>query len=457
LSHKLRQALVPIYLFLCLVLGGASAEGFWINLLLQLIGLIILVWSLAVERRTALPTSSRQLLLLLGLMLALVGLQLLPLPPAVWTGLGGRETVAAGFRLLDQPLPWLPISLSPRETLGSALWLLPAIAILLAVIRPGAYRSSWAAWAIAIVTIVSVAIGALQRGGGQLSPWYFYEITNYGAAVGFFSNANHQATLLVSTVPFLAALYLAAADKGRSAQRSSGLLVVLAGALLVLVVGIAINGSLAGVGLSVPVVAATLLMLWARKRRVPAWFVLPVALIAAAAVYVPFTAPLGNDLTTADAKTNPISRAASFRLTSQAIQDYLPLGSGIGTYGEIYPMYEDPATIGRWYMNHVHGDYLEVVLETGIPGLILIVLTLLWWGWRVQAIWRAEKPDHFARAATIASAAILAHSAVDYPLRTAAISALFALCLALMAEPRPATRRSEEAAPENRARHLSAD
>jgi O-antigen ligase len=120
-------------------------------------------------------------------------------------------------------------------------------------------------------------------------------------------------------------------------------------------------------------------------------------------------------------------------------------------------MYEDPATIGRWYMNHVHGDYLEVVLETGIPGLILIVLTLLWWGWRVQAIWRAEKPDHFARAATIASAAILAHSAVDYPLRTAAISALFALCLALMAEPRPATRRSEEAAPENRARHLSAD
>jgi O-antigen ligase len=457
LSHKLRQALVPIYLLLCLLLGGASAEGFWINLLLQLIGLAVLVWSLSVERRTALPTSSRQLLLLLGLMLALIAIQLVPLPPGIWTSFEGRETVVNGFRLLGQPLPWLPISLSPRETLASALWLIPAIAVLLAVLRPGAYRATWAAWAIATVTVLSVGIGALQRGGGPLTPWYFYEITNYGVAVGFFSNANHQATLLVATIPFLAALYLAAREKGRSAQRSSGLLVVLVGALLVLVVGIAINGSLAGVGLSVPVVAATLLMLWARKRRVPAWSVIPVALIAAAAIYVPFTAPLGNDLTTTDAKANPISRAASFRLTSQAIQDYLPLGSGIGTYGEIYPMYEDPATIGRWYMNHVHGDYLEVVLETGIPGLILIVLTLLWWGWRVQAIWRAEKPDHFARAATIASAAILAHSAVDYPLRTAAISALFALCLALMAEPRPATRRSEEAAPENRARHLSAD
>jgi O-antigen ligase len=235
------------------------------------------------------------------------------------------------------------------------------------------------------------------------------------------------------------------------------MLVVLIGSLLVLVVGIAINGSLAGFGLAVPVVAATVLMLWARKRRVPAWLVLPVALIAAGAVYLPFSAPLGNDLTTAGAQTNPLSRATSFRITSQAIGDYLPFGSGIGSYGDVYPQYEDPATIGRWYMNHVHGDYLEVALETGFPGILLILLVLLWWLWRVQAIWRAEKPDHFARAATVASAAILAHSVVDYPLRTAAISVLFAICLALMAEPRPKVRRGEEAKDENRARHLSAD
>jgi O-antigen ligase len=166
---------------------------------------------------------------------------------------------------------------------------------------------------------------------------------------------------------------------------------------------------------------------------------------------------LGNDLTTADAKTNPVSRATSFRLTSQAIGDHLPFGSGIGSYGDIYPQYEEPGSVGRWYMNHVHSDFLEVALETGLPGILLILLVLLWWLWRVKTIWRAEKPDHFARAATIASAAILAHSAVDYPLRTAAISALFALCLALMADPRPKARRSEDRDAENRARHLSAD
>lgn len=457
MSHQLRLATVPIYLLLCLMLGGASAEGFWVNLLLQLIGLAIIFWSLAAERKTPIATSSRQLIALLLLTILLIALQLVPLPPSIWTSFGGREAVADGYRMLGQPLPWLQISLAPQATMASALWLIPAVAVLLGIVKLGGYKPIWVAWAVAIVTIASVGLGALQRGGGDLSPWYLYEITNFGLAVGFFSNANHQATLLVATLPFLAALYLAARDKGRSAQHASGMLVILVGTLLVLLVGIALNGSLAGYGLAVPSAAATALMLWARRRRVPAWLVLPAALIVAVAVYLPFSAPLGNDLTTADAKTNPISRAASFRITGDAIGDYLPFGSGVGSYGEVYPQYEDPATIGRWYMNHVHGDYLEVVLETGIPGLVLIVLVLLWWLWRVQAIWRAEKPDHFARAATIASAVILAHSAVDYPLRTAAIAALFALCLALMAEPRPKVRRTADAAAENRARHLSAD
>lgn len=457
MSHQLRLAVVPVFLFLCLVLGGASNEGFWINLLLQLVGLAIIFWSLAAERKTPLATPGRQLLALLVLLLVVIGIQLVPLPPSIWTRFGGREAVAEGFRMLGQTLPWMPISLAPTETLASALWLIPAVAVLLGVVKLGGFKPNWVSWTIATVTILSVAIGTLQRASGPGSPWLIYEITNYGVGVGFFANANHQATLLVCTLPFLAALYLAARDKGRSAQQVSGMLVILAGALLVLLVGIAINGSLAGIGLALPVTAATLLMLWSRKRRVPGWIALPVALIAAAAVYIPFSAPLGNDLTAVDAKVNPVSRAASFPTTWNAIGDYLPFGSGIGSYGQVYPQYEDPTTIGRWYMNHVHSDYLEVALETGFPGILLMMLVLFWWGWRVQAIWRAEKPDHFARAATVASAAILAHSVVDYPLRTAAISALFALCLAFMAEPRPKARRSQEAGAENRARHLSAD
>jgi O-antigen ligase len=134
----------------------------------------------------------------------------------------------------------------------------------------------------------------------------------------------------------------------------------------------------------------------------------------------------------------------------------MPVGSGIGSFQQIYRTREDPATVDRFYMNHVHGDYIELALETGVPGLLVLGLFLLWWARRCILLWRAEEPDYFARAATIASAAILAHSLVDYPLRTAAISGLFAMCCGLMAEPRARTRRSEPAEGK-RGRHLSAD
>jgi O-antigen ligase len=448
----MRTALVPAFLLLCLLLGGASAAGIWANLFLQLLGLLLILWSLVVARQTPIATPSRQLIALLLLLLAAVAIQLIPLPPSIWPRLGGREEIVAGYRLLGQPLPWLPISLAPHKTLASALWLIPAIAVLLGIAKLGGYRSTWLAWMLITVALVSVAIGALQVSDPG---WYFYQITNYGAATGFFSNANHQATMLIATVPFLAALHLSA-RKGQSAQRSSGLVVVLAGILMVVLVGLALNGSLAGIGLAIPVGAASVAMLWAARRPLPLWAVFIALLITAASLYIPFSAPMSNNLTTAEAKTSQFSRYMSFGLTIDAAKEKLPLGSGVGTFLDVYRTKEDPAVVESTYVNHAHSDYLELLLETGLVGAAVLLIFLLWWLSRFAAIWRADKPDHFARAASIASAAILAHSLVDYPLRTAAVSALFAMCCALMAEPRPRARRGEQPHPEGRARHLSA-
>lgn len=457
MAHQLRVALIPAYLLLCLLLGGASNAGFWANMVLQLLGLAIIFWSLVTAKSPAASVPARQLVLLLVLMLTVALAQLVPLPPSIWAGLGGRQGVAEGYRLLGQTLPWLPISLDPHGTLSSVLWTIPAIAVVLGMIRLGGFKASWIAWTIAAVMLLSVGVGALQRAADALSGWYFYEITNRGFAVGFFANVNHQAMLLVCTIPFLAALYLTARAKGHSAQRASGLLVILAGALMVVLVGIAINASLAAYGLAIPALTLSLLMIWLRKRATPIWVGAIALLITAGAVAIPFSAPLGNDLTTEEAQETPISRATSFPKTLAAAGDYLPFGSGLGTFTDIYPEYEDPATIGRTYMNHAHSDYLELLLETGLPGMAVLGLFLLWWVSRTVAIWRSDVPDHFARAATIATAAVLAHSAVDYPLRTAAMSALFAACCVLMTEARGQVRRARKAPAADDARHLSAD
>jgi O-antigen ligase len=455
MKHYLRLGVVPFYLVLCLLLGGASAAGFWANMALQLLAIPLIIWAVVAKPSHAISTPARQLIALLLLMLLVIALQLIPLPPSLWTALPGRQHVVAGFQMLGQPLPWLPLSLNSYGTISAALWLLPAIAVLLGMIRLGSFRAAWLAWVIAGFTIVTVAIGALQVAGGPDSPWYFYEITNYGSTTGFFANANHMATLMVATIPFLAALYLVAVARGRSVQKSSGLFVVLAGTLAVILVGIVINTSLAALGLSVPVLAASLLMILGRRRKLPKWMPLLVALLMAGSVAAVFSAPFNNNLTTQGEKSKESSRYISFTRSLAATAEFMPFGSGIDTFQQVYRARENPATVDVFYMNHVHGDYIELALETGVPGLLVVALFLIWWGRRCFLIWGAEEADYFARAATIASAAILAHSIVDYPLRTAAISALFAMCCALMAEPRAQTRR--EGSSTSRGRHLSAD
>jgi O-antigen ligase len=312
---------------------------------------------------------------------------------------------------------------------------------------------------LAVLAMASVAVGAVQMVGGEQSSWYFYEITNHGASVGFFANANHLATLLIVTIPFLAALYSDAIARGRSVQRSSGLFVVLAGTFIIVSMGLVTNRSIAGLGLAIPVLTASLMMIFWRKRRIPPWSLLLVALLMVASVTASFSTPFGNNLTSESARGSEDSRYTSFTRTLKASVDYLPVGSGLGSFPEIYRAYEPHQSVTRYYMNHVHGDYIELALETGVPGLTLIFLFLLWWLRRTIATWRAKEPDYFARAATIGSAAILAHSAVDYPLRSAAISAVLAMCCALISEPRAKARRKrqseEDASPA--ARHLSAD
>src|SRR5690606_11419873 len=86
------------------------------------------------------------------------------------------------------------------------------------------------------------------------------------------------------------------------------------------------------------------------------------------------------------------------------------------------------------FFNHAHNEYLETWLEAGWPGAILIVAFLVWYGRRSWGAWRAgpSRERDLQRAASIGLLAMLAHSAVDYPLRTATLACLFALCAAVL-------------------------
>ena len=73
MAETLRRAVAPLYLLLCLLLGG-SAQGVWTNALLQLIGLGIIAWAAAAAADEPLPRRARLLLwiLIAGLGVVLV-------------------------------------------------------------------------------------------------------------------------------------------------------------------------------------------------------------------------------------------------------------------------------------------------------------------------------------------------------------------------------------------------
>ncbi|HEY0117082.1 MAG TPA: O-antigen ligase family protein [Allosphingosinicella sp.] len=453
---NLRNVVGPVLLALCILFGGASAEGDGPALILQLGAIMILFWALLVRPQMMQP-SARRLQWFMLAMLAVLLLQLVPLPPGVWQALPGRERIAQGYQVLGLPLPWLPLSLAPYETALRLLWILPPLSLCVAIVRLGAYRSSVIAWVIVGMAALSTLVGALQVAGGVDSGWYLYRVTNRGTAVGLFANRNHLATLLLCAIPFLAALAVRSRSSARSYKKSAGTMVLLGTLALLMLFGLAINTSLAGLGLAVPVTGASLLLLWTRQRRVPIWAPIVGGVLTALAVAAVFLAPLGNNLTSAGVADDSQSRYNAIGITIQAGNDYFPIGSGAGTFVNIYRLYEEPERVEPIYMNHAHSDFAEIYLETGVLGLLVLIAFLIWWGGRTLQVWRADgRSDPFTRAATIATGAIIAHSLVDYPLRTTAIAAIFAVALALMTEARSTAAATSRSKRGEDVRHLTA-
>jgi O-antigen ligase len=436
MASRLREGVAPAYLFLCLILGG-SAQGIWANMLLQLIGVLILAWAALAPSEEPLLTPARQLLMLAIAALAVVAVQLVPLPAAIWPHLGGRETIAGGYRILGMRVPAMPLSLTPYVSFSDLLCLIPPLALFCAIVRLKAYRTGWVAAALLAGTVCGILLGALQvsSGGSTASPWYLYEESNFGLATGFFANANHMATLLVITLPFLGAILGSA--KGANKQRNSAIAAVVGGLVLVIVVGIILNGSLAGYGLSLPVFLASTLLVLPHKRSLRAGAVILAALLLVGAIGAIAASPTRPDDFSAGAATSVQSRAEMLATTARAIRDFMPWGSGLGSFRSVYRLYESHDQISTTYVIHAHNDYVELALELGAAGILLMLAFVAWWGRAVWRAWRHADGGIYTRAASIATAAILIHSLVDFPLRTAAISAAFAMCLALLVERRP--------------------
>lgn len=133
----------------------------------------------------------------------------------------------------------------------------------------------------------------------------------------------------------------------------------------------------------------------------------------------------------------------------------LPLGSGPGTYPEVFPVHQ-PIELGQWFINHAHNDYLEVLYETGVPGWVLLglfVALFLRQGVRLLGGAEWSRFRCLQVGAGIGLFLLLGHGFTDYNLRVPVNLATFAFLAGLYFSPParlPASHRGPRRRPRTR-------
>ena len=411
----------------CFLFGGSARADAFSQFFVRIAA--VLLGSVALVRITRADAEKIRVPLILSLAWTLlIAIQLVPLPPQIWTSLPGREQFVelAGLAGLSQP--WREMSLVPEATLNSLLAMIVPLAVLAAVCQVPSRLFGPLLAVLVLLALLSGLIGVVQvAAGGSL---YFYKISNQGDAVGLFANRNHQAAMLAACVPMLAGLAAMKRDERRAPPYG-----VLAAIVFVLVFPLVfVTGSRSGViWLLLGVAGAALVMLRASPETLGRMAMKPVLLagglaIAAAGAALAFFRVGAIDRML----TRSVEEDLRFSLLGTMVEmagKYFPLGGGFGSFPMLFKVDEPFDFLNERYFNHAHNDLLEIVIEGGLPA-VLIVLAFLAWFTRVSIrLWltpyQPGRPQHlFGLVASVSLLVLLLAGLVDYPLRTPGLAAL---------------------------------
>lgn len=112
-----------------------------------------------------------------------------------------------------------------------------------------------------------------------------------------------------------------------------------------------------------------------------------------------------------------------------------PLGWGLGTFSSVYPRYRTHSD--QFFIDYAHNEFLQIAVDLGIPGLLLLIGFLFFYLQRASAFLRKSEapPSRKALGAGFIAlgVSLTLVSQVDFPLRIYATGILFATFLGLSA------------------------
>lgn len=421
-------------------------------LVLELSAVLLLVLVLWQPRRNVFRRTE---LIALALLFAVPALYLIPIASiptlaGLFDWLPGREPYLAAHDLMAQGAApdasgaLARVSLYPFESESAWLFLLVPIAVFAAT------RVLTAAWTTRLILLLlalsalQALLGLLQYGASEGSPQFLgMQMPDLPSAKGTYTNRNHLAGLLETMLPVAIALMVFAVGargrgrrgpRGRWSERlvflgsARGHAAVLYGALaLLLLVGLVFTRSRTGILLGI---LAVLLSTLAFARRIggtnvygPVGTLVAFALGSAVAIGL---LPVLDRFAVAEAVAD--ARWSIFAATFVGIGAFAPVGSGPGTYPEVFPAFQPPE-LGRWFINHAHNDYLEWLFEGGLAAAALIALLLVLYGRQWARVWTGRawsRPRFVQVGAGIGLLLLVLHSLVDFNLHIPANVTFFA-------------------------------
>ncbi len=427
------------------LLGGGARGDVQSLMILRPIVVLLLAFGLGSLRLSDVRTN--RFLCLMGLAIAaLPALQLVPLPPSVWSQLAGRAIVVEIGQAAQLGEVWRPISLVPEATLNAFYAALVPLAVLILGIQLDLDRLARLVPIILVLGAISAVLGLLQIAGEPGGPLYLYKITNPGSSVGLFANHNHQAFLLACMLPMLAVF----------ANGKAGLVrtVALVSAMPILAM-ILLTGSRAGMIVAAIAILAVVLFLRPGRggsvrvsrghlsnRRIAF-----AAICLAALALVFLTVWLGRGLAWERLSSLDMQQEGRWRIAPTVIAmivAYFPWGTGMGSFEKAYQVHEPDLLLSPEYMNHVHNDWLELALTGGLPAILLAIAAAIALLLRAKRLLSREfaglQSLPYRRLGLVIVFLAAVASVADYPLRVPSLAALFALASLWAGCPLPRTR-----------------
>ncbi len=440
-SSKFYQVMVLVLaavllMFSPLLAGGKTAHAVMVMELLGLSLLFVLVWRNFCRNRV-----SRPVWLFIILSLLSVCIYLLPLPENLWLMLPGRSDYVEAILWLERTgreEVYRSLALLPLHGVSFLLACIPPLAVFLAV-RSVSENGRWLLVNVFLLTAVFQSVLAMTQ-------YFGLGESTSSSPLGTYINQNHLTAFMEMAEPLALALMLyALINHQLSASTRVFQAIFYAVISLALTFIPLISSSRMGVAL---LLVSVFLSFWVMTTRgIRTRVMAPIVALRLALLALVVMVQFNIIRSSAGHATNIVGgmepetalgdlRWELWGTSLEITNDFAPFGVGISSVPQVYQRYQSDTLLK--FVNHLHNDYLELVAELGVVGLVIILAFLVLYvrQWFLLKYEHSEQQRLIQSGAGVGILLFLLFSLTEYNLHTPANVLFLAFLCGLFFVPR---------------------